>query len=543
MDDDEEIELLRLAALKSLNVKKEHQLTQFSYHPQTGNAIQVLENITGITHIPKYQQPEGQRICIPEPFPRQIIATTTQPYSINQNVQLSPRSAAFVSDNYGILMKRKEDTFRRSPSYKSSPGRWSVSPPPSKQKRLSPEPLRMIRKDDHLRTNEQKSYGSSNRVSPLSQRRLSKSPTSKCRKFSRSPPKNRILSKSPMRYNATSPNFARSKSRSPGKISRSPTSLRHATPTKRSTSYRHLQVDNYKSKSNYSHKPNSVNVRKLDSYNSNTYRRRTKPKFASKSSIETSSKSKVDKSIRSYNEYPRRRSPDRTKYTKSYSNNSENNHQKNYDRPPLMTKKHSIESNVDSTDEVQNQSEINEVECNPKDTVSINEHIEKVNIVPANEIQTETTPNTDNDENSSNESNDDDDDGIDLFASEESESENEGRFKCGTSSKSEKPKSVSTVSFTKLGDTLTSTFTNLNDVGSNKHVKNKDSESDRSYNKFSSRRDDRRIDKDSNRTSNRTKVSTSMKSSSERKKSAKPMFKSTFLQVAESVVVEKPIGK
>lgn len=543
MDDDEEIELLRLAALKSLNVKKEHQLTQFNYHPHTGNAIQVLENITGSTHIPKYQHPdhEGQHICLTESFPRQIIATTTQPYSINQNVQLSPRSAAFVSENYGILMKRKGDTFRRSPSYKSSPGRWSVSPPPSKQKRLSPEPLKIIRKDDYSRPNEHKPLYGNNRVSP--QRRISRSPTSKCRKISRSPPKNRLVSKSPMTYKATSPNFGgRSKSRSPGTISRSPPLLRHATPTKRSNSYRHSQVDNYKTKSSYSTKVNSGNLRKLDNYNRETYRRR--PKVVSKSNTESNSKPKVDKSIRSYNEYQRRRSPGRTKYTKTYSNSE--NHQKNYDRPPIntMTRKKSIELNVDAMGEVKNHNEINEGGCNPNVSVSSNiEDKEITNIIHENESQTETTPITDNDEDSSNESNDEDDDGIDLFASEESESENEGRFKCSTSSKSEKPKSVSTVSFTKLGDTLTSSFTNLNDVGSNKNVKNKDSESERSYNKFSNRRDDRRVDKESNRMSNRTKVSTSLKSSAERKKSAKPMFKSTFHQVSENVTGEKPIGK
>lgn len=57
----------------------------------------------------------------------------------------------------------------------------------------------------------------------------------------------------------------------------------------------------------------------------------------------------------------------------------------------------------------------------------------------------------------------DNEDEIDLFASEESESENEGRFK-SNSSKNERPTNSSTMSFSKLGSASASLVLDLNDV-------------------------------------------------------------------------------
>ncbi|XP_055382022.1 uncharacterized protein DDB_G0287625-like isoform X2 [Condylostylus longicornis] len=69
----------------------------------------------------------------------------------------------------------------------------------------------------------------------------------------------------------------------------------------------------------------------------------------------------------------------------------------------------------------------------------------------------------DNKSNKSNNSSDEEDDGIDLFASEESESENEGRFK--SSNKTERNYNVQAVSFTKLKESsVTPSIRNLQDV-------------------------------------------------------------------------------
>lgn len=89
-------------------------------------------------------------------------------------------------------------------------------------------------------------------------------------------------------------------------------------------------------------------------------------------------------------------------------------------------------------------------------------------------------------------------DGIDLFASEESESENEGRFK-SRSSKTERTTTTAMLSFTKLGTVNALVVRDLNEVRSDKATSATSSRKDRD-----SRRDrDRDRDRNGNGRNNR----------------------------------------
>lgn len=104
------------------------------------------------------------------------------------------------------------------------------------------------------------------------------------------------------------------------------------------------------------------------------------------------------------------------------------------------------------------------------------------------------------------------DDGIDLFASEDSESENEGRFK-SSSKKTERSAGTATVSFSKLGASNTAVVRALEEVRSEKHPTNRrdrntdrdrgdrDRDRDRNghnRNNYSNRRNDRNYGHKSN---------------------------------------------
>lgn len=200
MEDEEDLEFLRLAALKSMS-KKEPLIKQTPINrliPNTrniGNAIQVLDTVIGlplksqinppfnIYGPPHTQQQQIQHQLIHRP-PSLIFSNGRQnslePININEkyvpqrignngnwteaghneyvpyvptkigpptlpNVQLSPRSAAFVSQNNDILMRRKgghssnscsrspQSPRYDSPSYRAhSADRWSKSPSPLK---------------------------------------------------------------------------------------------------------------------------------------------------------------------------------------------------------------------------------------------------------------------------------------------------------------------------------------------------------------------------------------------------------------------------
>lgn len=527
--DDEDIELLRLTALKSLNVKKEQQLAQV-FHPYKENNIHILENNAGASQIPKYLHSDfsiQSNICLPQQFVKHTVNTVQQSYtSNNEKIQLSPRSAAFVSKNYDILMKRKEDNFRRSPSFKWSPSRWSVSPPPIKQNRYSPE---LIRQKD--RVFDKKLYGNNRDGIYDSDRRTSRSPPIKTKNFSRSPPK------SPVKCRGISPNFSRSQSRSPVTTTKLTPIFRNSPPRylKRSSIYyRRSPIDHHKRpSSNFSNKsPFLSGIHTIHTSNTNRDRRRPRTEIGFKSASEKINKSKSDKYNRPHIDYrKKRKTPDRVKILKSHSTSE--SIQKSND--------HLLGINIDSKhlDGSQKDGILNgKINNQERDKYSIDKN-EKINSISRNDSLAQELQLKDHD--NSNESVDEEDDGIDLFASDESESENEGRFKCSPI-KNEKPKSVSTVSFSKLGNSPTTTYTNLNDISSKNNLKNKDilSKSDRSY-KLLKKRNDRRYDKDINNRCSRIQISPT--SGSERKKKVKSMFKSTFHQVSNNLDEEKPIGK
>lgn len=105
-----------------------------------------------------------------------------------------------------------------------------------------------------------------------------------------------------------------------------------------------------------------------------------------------------------------------------------------------------------------NSNKLNEKESPLKDCNKqpIEEDLKDNNVEPNENMTNEKIERENEDEllASSDSENSDDDDGIDLFASEESESENEGRFKL-SSSKIERKTNVPVVSFSELGKTTT----------------------------------------------------------------------------------------
>lgn len=152
------------------------------------------------------------------------------------------------------------------------------------------------------------------------------------------------------------------------------------------------------------------------------------------------------------------------------------------------------------------------------------------------EKETEMSPPGDDDKSSD----ENEDDGIDLFASEESESENEGRFK-SNSSKNVRTNPAATVSFSKLGSATTSELGDLTDVKSDKASSHREDRYKRGSN-YSSRKDDRSKKYGSRKDDNRygdsrgnyksryvsSTASVVSKVVEEKKKDDKQMFKSTF---------------
>lgn len=149
----------------------------------------------------------------------------------------------------------------------------------------------------------------------------------------------------------------------------------------------------------------------------------------------------------------------------------------------------------------------------------------------------------------------DNEDEIDLFASEESESENEGRFKSSTS-KTERPTNSSTLSFSKLGNASdTMQLVDLNDVvktdksfaaergAGRRGDRNNDDRYRGRNNNYSSRsgRDDRYRGRRNDRGSaaaaaasaayKPSSSSSTSGKSEDRKKDERSMFKSTFQSV------------
>lgn len=694
-DDEDDLEILRLEALKSLHYRKEsvsschlpssqkrnmsvptakyshkrllsganYEPIKRNYYPQdqimSRQQVKPVDNYENIFEKLDINEPYVPQQMCPGNSAGSLIVnnngwnpaarSTTNGYSILYpaqnpkenlglsvgNVQLSPRSLAFVAKNNDILMRRKvENTsphyrspspFRPqvympvSPVYQTSPGRWSMTPPP-KSKSRSPQ--------------------SRNRWNYTQRRSDSRSPIIRRRTSSRSPPAIGPSSRhdSPHRYSSWSPKYPSNKrlrSRSPSvhmrnktphwRISRSPVrSQRHGEKSKspinpierkrnspvprrahksrvspnnqnRSSSYgqdsgevrhnhkqrspRHVATSAAKSRSRSpSRKFRIVNDRnsllpqtvRKGSPSSNSGRRRGDEfstngyrKGKKRSATPVSNKTKITRS----------RTPERIKKDENRSKRSERNDRKTEEGSTYSKTKRSNFSNIaqnfangrhgenEATEKshsgFEDSRKTEDKQKSTETTVELSSQNKSQTINEDSSKKSENLAEDGKEDNSSD--NESVDDGIELFPSEESESENEGRFKLAAHTK-ERNEKVPAPSFTKLGETAVfDVAKDLKDVGhpnssqknnSDKHRSDRD-RSDRRY-ESSRRRGDRLKKSEISRSRNerrRTNESSSGRRDYEessrhndKRRSERPMFKSTF-QAIDNEAASKSSGK
>lgn len=540
MDDDEDLEMLRLAALKSL--KKENAPTTAPVGIKTVNKIHDNRVIPVVSHIrsgndkyyvapgaPELVQPNlihhpvtyiesgyekmdindayvPQRLnaipppstassqqqplaplIIPTAYPdfNAFAAVATDPIT---NVQLSPRSAAFVYENKQIIKRRQGIAPLSPPSPSANPFRMKSRSPEYRYRSRSPTPNRYHKKSrspvyhpnhspPHYR-NRSLSRSPQRRHSPQllvrSERRnrssRSRSPipranfdANRSERRSPVPPNRRTNNSSPInrhgqqrQWRAHSPQQQQQYGGTHGRKSGSPRTdepptnarrqRRTRSPNASNANYRGPQENR---KRTSSHSPNRKNARLM---NANRGRRPTSPQSqqthfnnlnGNKSNYSSgrnrhrrpgSPATQNRRSSNSPQNHYRRRSPMKSspnengdtsnrpyakdeKDSKIASDQNERQAQVDGDRKPADNNDESNESNVKEKSEQQVEDEL---------------------------LASSDSDNSDNEES----------DGIDLFASEESESENEGRFKL-SSSKNERKTTVPTLSFSELGKTTT----------------------------------------------------------------------------------------
>lgn len=534
MEDEEDLEFLRLAALKSLNNKKEPApTTHNSIKKQIANGddYHVIPVVNSVRPIDEYyvsaplnriqpnivHHPIGpylssgfEKIDINEQYiPQRVnqvpqvnntfadytpFGTASLSASASTNVQLSPRSAAFVLQNNDILMRRKGGISPCSPrshsptSYRKSPGRWSVTPPPIVKKLTSRSPK-------HSPSYEYR-------------RSLSRSPN---RKYNR----NRSISRSPQRrrHSPVSQHMRRTKSRSPivrasnsgnnnhrAVAQRSPIQQQHNNNSRRANSPSTIRntARGWRGNSPSIHHRNvgpqprrSISPGGVDNANYRSLnRRRTRSPAIIKHdvrrrSVSRSPNRKYQRNLTNANR--RRRTPTR-KFNNNRNNpNGRNNNSvrnRNNTRRSMSPLNNQRPSSRTSPLHQKANSDKRQGENDANDKNQLTSHDHKIT-----EGQSETTTNDKNsriendsnaienkkeqkieddllastDDDKSDSDNGNDDDGIDLFASEESESENEGRFK-SHSGKSERTANVSTVPFSKLGTAVAAPAEILRDL-------------------------------------------------------------------------------
>lgn len=328
----------------------------------------------------------------------------------------------------------------------------------------------------------------------------------------------------------------------------SPPYSRNRSPTGR---YAHNQKTHrrYNSPSqNRSHNRKQLNARRSVSPRNNGHH----PIKRSKSPVINSKRSRSKSPNRNFQSRPsraerggaphKRRSPMYNRKSNRNSNRSKRKLTPTH-RSPSPTNKRKVDksqsSHQQSTDDKKTSlptTEKNKIE-KPDDVAT--EKPEAENGKTTENIENEMSPLSDEDKSSD----ENEEDGIDLFASEESESENEGRFK-SNASKSVRTNTVATVSFSKLGNAATSTVGDLNEVKSDKNAASSHREDrykrgsnysnrkdDRSKKYGSSRNDDSRYGDGRSSYKSRHVSSTASvvpKAMEEKKKDDKLMFKSTF---------------
>lgn len=542
MEDDEDLEFLRLAALKSLNNKKDAELPHISppsrTHLLNGNvnhinpigesARQLVSDYYSATMptlpfkppplnefihtVGPHLHSNFEKIDLNDAYGTQIGNTMggnvlneykapfgTKPTS---NVQLSPRSAAFVLQNNDILMRRKSgrspDSLPRSHSpipYRKSPGRWSPTPPPMAKSR-SPK--------------RSPSYGYQRTHSPPMLRRTS--PYTRNRSISRSPQRRRhspfpihprrSKSRSPLPRNVQTNYRPPPRPRSPilhgsnASNSRRATSppIRNASRVWRGNSPAPAAIS--RNNSNQNRRSMSPRVNDEPGNYRPQVRRRSRSPLNNKIDVRRRSNSRSPGRKNQRNTgVRRRRSPSPLQPQKLNQRNSNNpsrnngpvarnrlnntrrsvsppnnpHHRRSKSRSPKLmatqqtAKPEILTENKDAAKQEQTKATKKEENSSSDDRTMAANESNKMDAKTEQQIEDELLAST-NDEHSDSES-DNDDDGIDLFASEESESENEGRFKL-SSRQTEKPSAA--VPFSKLGTTASTELRELEELRGDK---------------------------------------------------------------------------
>lgn len=467
MEDDEDLEFLRLAALKSINSKKEIvPATKLPNGNDINHLIPVVSNVRPpaavnsfysateselvqpnlIHHPVPYLKTGFDKINLNEPYipqrlnPSNAHSTFTEyiPSSFtasanieSTNVQLSPRSAAFVLENNKQINKRRRGSPAHSPIlHRKSPGRWSRSP--------SQESWKYHRSTSH---------------SPVYQ---NASPHFRDRSISRSPQRRRY-----------SPNTFTRKTRSRSPILRNPhdgiahrmerrspnvqTARRNYSPYRDGKNWQPKQQQQQE-------QPHRKRSPVAESIRRRSTSRSPNRKYNGKISVNTRrggrkmspskrfNRSNNSQRNRNFNTARRPNSPSQKRHTKSRS--PLNNHRRKTPTQNGSNETAATRNNEQKIKEQErNDASIRIEESNTAATTKSGANTSDAKDGIDEKLENELLASS-GDENS--DSDDNDSDGIDLFASEESESENEGRFKL-SSSKSERKTHVPAVSFSELG--------------------------------------------------------------------------------------------
>lgn len=480
MEEDEDLELLRLAALKSLKkenvpvAKPMNNAVDNHVIPVVGNVRPTLDKFytpgepdrirPNLIHhpVPPYVSAGFEKMEISDSYlpqrlnPHQpapafneyvpfVVAPTVPIFDPITNVQLSPRSAAFVYENNKQIIKRRQGISpTHSPvPFRKSPGRWSRSPSPENWKYRRSSKSRSPAYPNHSPHFRNRSASRSPQ-----RRRNSPQPMHNRRNRTRSPNARTNFDGNPHRMERRSP--------APNRRANSPVN-RHASRTWPGPS---------------TQRDNGTHLRKSGSPRADERRRRTRSPLNAKSDVRrrTSSRSPNRKYPRTNPNRPPRRTPPGKRFNNSnkpsHNGPRNRNHNQRSGSPSTLQhrRSHSPANQHKRRSPVKNhtENEDNSNKSNEKD-VPVERNEQPIDDAPKNEsnenaTNEKTEQRTEDEElvasSDSENSDDDNNDGIDLFASEESESENEGRFKL-SSSTSERKKNAPVVSFSELGKTTT----------------------------------------------------------------------------------------
>lgn len=465
MEEEDDLERLRLAALKSLSNKRPEPALFPPY-----DRVSEFASRRGPPGHQKhlYHMNSAFYNVAPDSVDGGIDPRLNQStYPVNFDLppkigQLSPRSAAFVSQNNDILMRRKRGLSPKSPPLhlKSSPGRWS---PPPRYENGSPK-------------------RSPKRSPSFCRRSVSRTPEKRRTRSPVNPHHRRSVSRSPVRNRSSPmpPHARRSRSRSPmnrnvrRRHSRSPPSRiipRDASPSGRdATRIRRRNSPKPVPRNNEKFSKNAPPPRRND-YRSS----RRKP---SRSPVSN----RKDLGPRSGSRSPHRnnRNDQRKRYAPAKKLSDSRAFKENGDRqnaPRNAQRTNDREEERNNARKMRDNDETNQPNSSNGGKTEI-EHNQPLENIDDNSMEPSKAENEQNDSSDSSSEQSESDVEIDLFASEESESENEGRFKLN-SNKTESKAAAPAIAFSKLGTkaSLATDIRKLEDVksdlldakGSSKH--------------------------------------------------------------------------